>query len=214
MTTTATRRARLCLALTMLIIAPVGCGKKNYLNENDRLRAQNLALQQEVDRLERSLDARLLELSAADASATQPSADAPAELPTLTNIDLDRYTSAVDLDNDGRDDAVRIYVRTFDQKGRFLLTAGSVDAQLVLIQPGTEPVVLTERHYDAYIVDQAYRSGFLGTHHSLDLPLPDVDKTKVSGDKVETTLKVVFTDARHGRSFEVQKPVLLRLPTR
>ena len=67
MTTFRIRKAVRCPArpviLSMLVLLGLtGCGKKNFLNENDKLREQNLKLTQQVEELNKQMELRLGEI--------------------------------------------------------------------------------------------------------------------------------------------------------
>ena len=84
-----------------------GCsaGPRNYLNDNDTLRAENLKLQQNVEELEGRLADRIGEIEALRSKYEREGVPIPgAEPPVLSSIKYDRYTSPVDTNNDGVDD--------------------------------------------------------------------------------------------------------------
>src|SRR5690606_12922015 len=119
-------------ALAVAALLLVGCAHGGFENENDRLRAVNLRLQRELDRVQQQLDLRTDELAAVRQQLeTEPMPVEGARPPQLSRIELDRYSGAVDVDGDGRDDVVRAYVRPLDGQGRFLPVSGKAVVQLV-----------------------------------------------------------------------------------
>lgn len=191
----------LLASLSVLPSCSLG-GPKNFENENDRLRAENLTLQRQVEELREKAALRAGEL---EALQQQGGAAAPidgASPPTVAGIKLDRYTSAVDTDNDGADDAVRIYLRPVDRDGRLLVSAARVTVQVVSIREGRPPSTVAERTFTPPEFDAAYRSGFAGTHYTLELQLPSPLPDEAVGPG---TIQVTFTDAATGATFTEQR---------
>lgn len=200
-------RAVIGLLPAAMLLGLAGCqvGPRNFENENDRLRAENLQLQRQVRELQQQLDLRLGELEALRqqeaAAATQPMPGA--EPPVLSKIALGRYSGAVDTDNDGRDDLIRLYLQAQDQRGRSLPVAGKVLVQAVAIPDQEPPEVIAQRLYEPAELDAAWRSGFTGQHYTLELPLPDALPEGVSG----LTVKITFTQANTGRMLTIQEVI-------
>lgn len=196
------------LATTVVASVVVGCsaGPRNFENENDRLRKENLELEEAVTKLQSSLDARLGEVEALRAKYEMQSIRVPgAEPPVLSKIAFDRYTAAVDTNNDGRDDTLRVYLDTFDQNDRFLPISGQAALQVAVIQQGQEPYLVLDETYDAKAVENAYRSSMLGTHYSFEQPLP----SDLDASVEEVTVKMTVTDGATGATFTTQKPLRL-----
>ena len=191
----------LCLSVAVL----PGCigGPKNFENENDRLRRENLDLRRQVTRLEESLQLRESELTAQRQRASdgvQPVEGATP--PQLAAIRLDRYTAAVDTDGDGADDTVRAYVRPVDGRGRLLVVAARATVQVVAVREGQPPRTIAERSFSPDEWDAAYRSGFAGTHYTLELPLPTPLPDGAIGP---ATIHVTVTDAATGTQHTEQR---------
>lgn len=198
-------RVYLCLSVAFL----PACGPKNFENDNDLLRAERLELQREVARLQEQVELREAQLAAAHQQLdgdTHPVEGA--RPPQLAKLKLDRYTSAVDTDRDGRDDLVRVYLRTLDGRGRFLPVAGRATLQVVNIREGEEPLVLAERTYPPGEFEETYRSTVTGTHYTLEVPLPD----NLPDDIEDAAAKVTFTEGVTGAEFTEQTAVLLNRP--
>lgn len=192
-----------CLCLSAAVALP-GCGVRNFENENDRLRAVNLKLERELDELQTQLQLRTREIEAARqqlSGETQPIDGA--HPPQVTTLALDRYTGAVDSDGDGIDDVVRIYVRPLDGQGRFLPVAGQVTVRLVTITETDPPAVLAERTYSPAQWDQAYRTGFTGTHYTLEIELPQPLPDAIT----QATLHVTLTEGVTGVKLTQQRVV-------
>ncbi len=186
-------------------------GPKNFENENDRLRAEVLEMQRQVRQLEEQLTLRAGELRALRQQAeegTRPIEDATP--PALAAIRLDRYTGTVDTDRDGTDDTLRVYVRPVDGNGRFLVVAGRVSVQLIAAREGRPARTVAEKTFTPAEFDAAYRSGFAGTHYTLELPLPSPLPEDAAGP---ATVYVTFTEATTGASFTEQRAATIERGT-
>lgn len=204
------RFRRAAAALGLVVLAGCQIGPRNFENENDRLRAQNLALRQEVEALEDRLELRLGELETLRQQvnpATQPGADVPqGESPVLSRLEFDRLSGPVDEDGDEADDLIRVYLEPQDQRGRLLPVAGRAVVRAVTIPAEGEPTLLAERVYEPEAFESAWRSGITGRHYTLELPLPE-PLPEHAGD---VTVKVTFTQANTGHQLTAQQPMTLR----
>jgi len=208
-----TRSSRLALTAPLIIAIALftACHSqpRNFLNENDELRAKNLELGQHVQQLEQRIDQQLAQIDALQqrvgGAAALEGVD-PADLPTLTAIRFGRYSGALDTDGDGADDTLRLYLKTVDQRGRFMTAAGRALVQVAIIEPDQPPKLLGEATFPPDQFDAAYRSNFTGTHYTLEMPLPTPLPEKLG----DVTVKVHFTDAATGVTVTAQLPVPLR----
>lgn len=190
-------------ALFVLLLA--GCGTKNFLNDNDTLRAENMKLKQQVDELNKQMDLRLGEIETLRAASAGERAIKEADPPVLAKIAFARYTGAVDTNDDGRDDLIRVYLTPLDQQGRMLPVAGEAKIQAAALMDNAPPALLASRTYSPDQFDKAYRSNFTGTHYTLELPLPEsMDPTITSA-----TVKVTFTEAVTGRELSHEQIVTI-----
>jgi hypothetical protein len=213
------RRAVCGIALAALAFALVlaGCaptrigGEGNPLDKTiDDLRDENAALSHKVDSLSRESDLRRRQIGTLEQqlAATRPAIEGvrPGDVPRLVAVTLDSYTSALDTDHDGEDDALRLYVVASDQQGRFIPIAGRVVVQAVVIDAGKTPVELMQKTFAPSALDAAYRSGLTGTHYSLEVPLPRPLPAGVN----EVTVKVTLTDAATGAAVTCQQVIKLK----
>lgn len=207
----------LLLLLMLMAALTAGCRtpRGGFLNENDELRRRNLLLQRQVDELEaalqrrmqqvRALESRLQRAPAADVEGAEAGA---ADIPVLSEVKFGRYSGPVDSDDDGRIDAVRLYVQTRDQKGRFLPTAATATAQVVLIESDSEPRVLGRGRWTIAQFEAAYRSGLMGTHYTLELPLDDPEAAAaLAGGTATVSLSLI--DAATGAAHDAQRSFAL-----
>ncbi len=139
------------------------------------LRQENRELAEQVARLERDIALRVAEIDALEQQLSQGAALEPGErgkLPRFVAVRLDRYSGFLDTDGDGVDDTLRLYVHTLDQEGRFMPIAARAAVQVVSLEPGAAPRVLLERTFEPGEFEASYRSGFMGTHYTLEMALP------------------------------------------
>lgn len=220
--TTASARLRVVPGMSsiiMMVMAMIvagclaGCrvGPRDFYNENDRLREENLKLQREVDTLNEQLNLRLGELSSLRQQVDRAGEPIPgAQRPVLSLLRFDRYSGPLDDSGDGCDDRIRIYLRTLDQRGRFMPVAGRAHVQAVILRENQPPVQLAEQTFDPKQFDAAYRTGLMGTHYTLELPVPEDHPAFHDESLVQVTVKVTFTEADTGVRQEAQLPITLR----
>lgn len=197
-----------CVFLLFAVVA--GCGRSgDFLNENDRLRSENLILTRQVEELESALQSRSAQVQTLEKQlghVAAVSGVSPEDLPRVVEVRLGRLSGAVDRDKDGIDDTVRLYVLTLDQRGRFMPAIGPASVQLVVLTPGEPPVVVNEKDYTPKQFEKAYRSGFTGSHYSLEIELG----AGMPHDVAEVNAKVIFTDAATGAEHGCERGVKVR----
>jgi hypothetical protein len=196
------RAARFLAVLPLLgAFAVTGCGPKNFENENDRLREENLKLQQQVDGLNEQMELRLGEIEALRAETAAERAIKDADPPVLAKIELERFTGAIDTDEDGRDDLIRVYLIPLDHQGRLFPVAARVKVQAVAIHDDAPPALLATRTYEPDEFDSAYRANFTGYHYTLELNLPESLDPAVTS----ATVKVTLTEAVTGHVLSAEE---------
>lgn len=208
--------ARLLLAAVLIVTMAIPLGgcrmvlgtPRDMRTENDRLRRENMELRREVEALNDQLEARAGELESLrrqlDRVEAAPMPDA--EVPTLARLRMGRYSGGVDTTGDGVDDLIRVYLRPLDQRNRVLPVAGRAMVRAVALPPDEEPRLLAERTYAPPEFDRAWRSGFTGSHFTLELELPaDLDESIE-----EVTVRVTFTQARTGVELTTQEGFRIR----
>lgn len=186
------------------LLAGCGTAGRDYLNENDRLRSENLTLNRTVQKLQKTLDLRLKQIEVLEqqlGGATKVVGVEPSDIPRLVALEMGRLSGVIDTNSDGVNDTIRVYVRTVDQYGHFMRVMGPADIQVVSIDPGRDPVVLVDESLTAQQFEQAYRSGVTGTHYTLTVSLP----ASQGGEVKELIVKVVLTDAGSGVKISCQR---------
>lgn len=180
-----------------VLLALGGCASSTFRAEHERMREENDDLRIENERLAR----RVVELEAAVA-ARRAEGDLPAWaglLPEVHAIRIGGLSHLRDDDRDGRPDRAIIYVTTEDDRGRFLRTVGPMSVRLLRASGDADPVVIAEATLDAEAVRDALRSGFTGTHYTIELPLA-IDP----GEESPLAL-VAHEDWRSGRRHEAER---------
>ncbi|MBX2851864.1 MAG: hypothetical protein KTR15_08980 [Phycisphaeraceae bacterium] len=193
-----------CLLLVVVCAALAACGsRRGYTNENDKLRAERLSLQEQIDELQNKLALREGELQATREQLGDPLPPAEGvEPPRLAGIVLGLYSGPIDLDGDARYDALRVYVRPVDQHSRQMTAKGTARVRLIATPADGEPKTILDQTYGPDAFHAAYRSGVTGTHYTLKAGLPE-------GRPTNATLHVALTDAATGRVFKAKKEVVL-----
>lgn len=158
-----------------------GCSRKagGFADENDRLAfelEQTEAALEQVRRERTELRAKLNELAARLEAAEGEGVSAVIEaMPRVSALEFERLTSFVDRDDEPGFEAIDVYVRPLDGRGRFVQAAGTlrVDAFLQPTEAAGERVLLASRTLGPRELRDAYRSTLLSVHYSIPLTLPE-----------------------------------------
>jgi len=203
---------RIPIALTIAGVtcacAMFGCSSgKGFANENDRLRAQIVDLENEV----RALTSRAGELEAQLAQASRAPTSVPQEIiantPQVASISLGRLSAGHDADGDGRIDSIIAYLEPADGMGRFLQVVGSVSLHAAVIPEKGEAATIGQATIGPRQLREAYRSSFTGQHYALSMP---IDLSRAPAGTERCTLRVVFTDGYTGREYTTQREIDLK----
>jgi hypothetical protein len=211
-------RCLLWALVTLLALGSVGgcraLGVRNFANENDRLRRENLELTNRVKELQRQFEQareqvrRLTRrLEDPDQADRRPSID-PDLVPTLTDLRIDDYSGWYAPAQSQAGDVeqpltLKLYLRPLDQKGRLLPSVGRLTVQLVSIEPDRQPREVLKRTFSPVEFDEAYRSGLLGTHYAFDMACPPLGEWPE--DAKQITLRVTFETPLDGQTLAAQK---------
>lgn len=202
------------LLLLISLVVGAGCqrGPRNFANENDRLRRVNAELRDEVQRLSTRVET-LQEEVQRYRRAEQAELPEGVEPPQFRRVEIGGYSGGVSVGGgvggDG-DNAVRLYLRTLDAEGRFVPTAARAEVTLAVIPAGREAQTVATATFGAEQFNQAYRSGFTGTHYTLIVP---VDPARVPAGTEQLTARVTVTDLITGRRETAQATVPFNPPT-
>ena len=160
--------------------------------ERDSARARVAELETEL--------ARRAEPSLAGASPDGPLTEAdlrelPEATPALAAVSISSL-STVKATGPGTGQLTLVVVPT-DGMGRFLQIAGVLRASAAAIVPGREPMPAAAATFGPRTLRAAYRTGFMGTHYTLEIPL------RWTGEVPPRAVSVAvdFTDGATRRSF-------------
>jgi len=195
------------LAACLLAALPACKATLGPANEDDDVREENLELRNRVADLEEKLALRTAQIDSMR-QARENRADAARSMPdaepiVLTDLKLGDYTGLIDTDGDGTTDLARAYARPRNQRGRFTPVAGRAVLQVIGLtdtDAGGEPRTIAEQRYTPTDWDDAYRSGFTGTHYTLEAPLPVGSLDGLTG----AVIRVVLIEAETGIRVEAQ----------
>lgn len=198
------------LLIGLLALLP-GCGGK-VRSANLELRRENQALKAEVREVRGQLDQRLRQIEVLEQQVGSPAAVEGADPPRAVSLRLGRYSGPIDANDDGGDDAIRLYVQPRDQHDRFVPIAARATVHVAWIQSDAEQVLVAERSWSPTEFDQAYRSGLMGSHFTLEVPLPAADDLDPAVALDVLTARVTLVDGATGARLTTQQawPVHLK----
>jgi len=164
--------------------------------ENEKLKGDRLAVQQVVADQQkliqtlRGLGEKRLEL-----------------LFHVTDIKLGRYTGGLDVDGEGGDDGVRVYLRPVDRDGHALKAAGDVSIRLFDLAAKPEESLLAEYEFPVEEAAKHWQAGFITYHYRFDC------RWKSRPPKnPDVTVRASFTDYLTGKTFSAQKLCTVKPP--
>lgn len=205
----------------------VGCQAKVLApTPADQLRRQNADLSAKVESLERQLSE--VRTAQAEAAARRTAGDPQSgggdgqgeggsRALSAEEIEATPHLAAIGIVGSSHTDrplsgdgcVARIYLNPMDGRGRFLQVVGTATVTLYWSPPGCDAEVIACHEFGPLAIRDAYRSGFGGTHYTLEWPVErrpasgiggaDPESAWICGSPVEA--KVEFTEARSGRVF-------------
>jgi len=180
-----------------------GCGSfKKVSQENDRLRAQVIELEVE----NRQLAGRAAEL---DGQLQRITNDLPIPpevrdaTPHVAEIVIASVSHAADVDGDGHPDTLIVYVEPTDGLGRFVQMVGKLSAHAATLPVDSDAITLGRVTLGPLQLRDAYRSTFLGTHYTVEVPIT----ITLPAAQTHCIVKVEFIDGHSGRTVTGQLPV-------
>jgi hypothetical protein len=191
----------------MLLSAGGGCASPSAAN--NKLRAENQALLEQIEALKRDRDADRARIKALELK-TSPTPTLPQErldkLVTVYGIKLGRLTGGDDWDADKPgDDGLKVVVQPVDRSGEKLKAAGSfvIDAfDLAAVEPKVghwefDEQQTAERWYGALLYSYVFKCPWQNKAPSHE----------------QVTVRVTFTDELTGRQFTEQQVCRVKLPS-
>jgi hypothetical protein len=164
------RMARAGIALTAAAILS-GCGGKALApSAGDAMRAELAVRTKERDEARvraAELDAKLLALAAERNAAMEP--EVAQALPSLASVGLSSLSTArLTAPNKAE---LSIILAPTDGLGRFIQLTGTVRASVAALVPGRDPAPAGSVTLAPLALRGCYRSGFMGTHYTIELPV-------------------------------------------
>jgi hypothetical protein len=199
------RTSASCATLLVVAAAAVaGCrGRALAPNANDALRAELATRTTERDAAVARASELETKLKAAEAAASgggDPEADAAR--PALARIAVSSLTT-VRTRGSAEADLALIVVPT-DGLGRVIQVAGTLKVSVAALVPGSEPVPAGSLVLRPLELRDRYRTGFMGTHYTVELPLA---WRATGGDATAFAVAVEFTDGASGCAFTASATV-------
>jgi outer membrane murein-binding lipoprotein Lpp len=162
-------------ALLVMCLSACSIGPRNFENENDRLRRENLTLKRQVEQLQTEVEAMDAALAAAEQRNTNGAKTLPEDVrrPVPVRIKLGRFSGPVDQNGDGQAELLRLYLQTLDTQDRFVQAIGRLKVSASRLTPGQPARTILTAPVSAAAFDAAYRSSAAGTHYTIELPVPE-----------------------------------------
>lgn len=193
------------LAVAASFLCAACSGRALVPNESDRLREELAAASDARDRAEsraKELESRLASLVRERQSEIDP--EVAAALPALASVTLSsrstaRLSSADSASAQGGALSVALVVSPADGLSRFVQITGTLRLTVAALVSGAETVETTTVVTGPKALRDAYRSGFLGTHYTVECAVP------WKGDAPPRALSVAgeFTDGLTGRTYPI-----------
>lgn len=175
-----------CLFVLLPLLVLPACslrvgGSQGLDKVADDLRAENVALREELENAKLQVSELKSQLAA--------SAGGASALPGLAVVEIDGLSGP---SRDGSE--FNVSIETLDGSRRFVPIAGSIVVQLFASADAGVPIA--ERGVEGRTLADAYRSSFMGTHYRVDIPLPESAR-----GATEMLIRAKVTDAASAREF-------------
>lgn len=192
----------------MILLAAGGCtvgGNNDLRGNNQRLRVERNALANQVDELTDRIEGLVVQLQAVESGVSGAESFPGITRPVVTEIRIDRYTALLDTDDDGAPDQLKVFLTLHDQDGRHVPAPGRVRVALdgaseADLQAGADGQQLMSAVFGPAQFHDAYRSGFMGTHYTLEVP-----GVTIPAGVASLNIRVSFTDAITGAELVAER---------
>lgn len=208
------RSAFFVSTLCCLLLLNIGCA--NLSAQNDQLRMENFELKQQVAALTQRSKGLEVALKSAEQDAKQTRKPLPEDLyrSVCTRISLSNFSGGFDANRDKYDDAVRLYLQTWDFNSRFAQTHAAVKVTIRQLPEDSNPDApdfkpqddthytgdtLVEQNFTPQQFDAAYRSGLTGTNYVLVIPLEKPPRTFT-----RLAVQIEFDDLITGQQYKTR----------
>lgn len=191
-------------ALAMISLS--GCGSSLTSDEADALRRKVLDL--EKMNLQMSLRTTELEaeLKRQSAEFGELSLEIRENTPRVARLTIGRLSHARDDDDDGRSETLLIYVDPEDGFGRFVQLVGTLTVHAAILPADRDAITIGRFTLKPGPLRAAYRSGFSGTHYTIELPI------QLSPENSGQTclVRVIFEDGHTGLEHSAEREIKLQ----
>lgn len=181
----------------LLCVALPGCRNQAVSRENERLREEVLALEEQARdllRVNQELRAELASTSSTN-NLDQLAPEIREATPHLAKISLGRLSHVTDDDLDGLADSLVIYVNAVDGWSRPIQLIGSMAVSVLIVTPQGDPSSIGFAHLGPLELREAYRSGLTGSHYTIAVELVDQREPPATDQCI---VRVEFFDALTG----------------
>ncbi|MCF7956071.1 MAG: hypothetical protein K9M75_09740 [Phycisphaerae bacterium] len=124
-------------------------------------------------------------------------------LANLERIAIDNRSGFFDKDDDGKEETLITYIKTYDDAGDVIKTAGDVNLQLWDLSKKGEEALLGEWNVGAKELKLLWMGMMMTDYYRLSYNVA----SKLDDKQKELTIKVKFTDYLTGKVFTEQKVV-------
>jgi hypothetical protein len=119
-------------------------------------------------------------------------------MPALAGVALSSLSTARLIDPNHA--ALALVLEPRDGLGRFMQFTGTVRASVAVLIPGRDPLPAGSTTISPKTLRDAYRSGLMGTHYTIEIPL-----TWEGAEPARSvSISVEFTDALTGKAYPCQ----------
>lgn len=195
----ATRTLATMLLAAVLCAASAGCRSDEKLVEArrnladcrerlDRAQEENERLQQRIDDQQKRIDTLM---ALGDKRLDK--------LYYVDRLDIGRYSTGVDTDDEPGDDAVKVFLQPIDQEGNALKAAGSARIRVYDLAGDGNGALIGERRLSVDEFADDWAGGFMTYHYSTTVPFDRPPTTN------EVTVRVEFVEYLTGRTFSAQR---------
>jgi hypothetical protein len=179
----------------VLALAPVGC-RVGALgpSPNDPLRDENRSLRESNAELSARVAELEAKLAAVEAERVEGGVDPEvvAQTPAATRLELKSSSVVEPVRGQPGRGVARVWLEPVDGRGRFVQVTGWLEVAITAL-PATGPAVaIGSIRLGPAEVRDAYRSGFMGTHYTVEVPVD----LAAAGTSPNFAVSATFTEGR------------------
>ena len=194
--------------IALVALCLCACGKKNYLNENDALRAKVLDQQKLLEDLNRRTEELQVELAKLAAPPGTVSEDVLLATPHPVELAIGRL-SHVRNATDGTS-MLELYLTPADGRGRFIQLVGPIQINVFRLPMSAEPSTIGTLSAGPLQVRDAYRHTVMSTHYTFEVPLSLPPTASASAEPDTIVVRAVYTDGYTGQTLTAEGPVSVK----